>query len=187
MANIGLTSLLYSELSDETVPDYKNAAKKLMGAISVKVDIEQNDGKLYADDVLQESDTSFISGKMTLEGDKDELDIFAPLLGKTTSEDGEVVSKTTDEPLAVGVGYITRQSGKGTAVKKYRAKFYPKVQFKDFDTESKTQEDKMEYVKPSFEGTVYPLPDGTWKKENCFATIAEAKTYLEGCFKQTSP
>lgn len=185
MANVGLTTFLHSELSDEAVPKYKEEAKKLMGAISVKVDIELNDAKLYADDVLQESDNSFVSGKITLEGDKDEPEIFAPILGKTIGEDGEVISKTTDEPIFVGFAYITRQSGKGSGVKKYRAKFYPKVQFKDFETEAKTQEDKMEYVKPSVEGTIYPLPDGTWKKENNFSTLAEAVAYLKSCFATT--
>lgn len=187
MANIGLTSFLYSELNDEKTPNYKKEAEKLMGAVSVKVDLEQNDAKLYADDVLSESDNSFVSGKLTIEGDKDELEIFAPLLGKTIGEDGEVVSKTTDIPKFIGFAYITRQSGKGNDVKKYRAKMYPKIQLKDYETEAKTQEDKMEYVKPSIEGTVYPLPDGTWKYENCFSTITEAVTYLKGKFVAATP
>lgn len=183
MATLGLKTFLYAPMATET-PTYSKAPAKLAGAIEAKVDIEQNDAKLYADDELQDSDESFISGKITLGVDDDDPDIFGPILGKTVdAESGEVSSNSDDKPMFVGFGYITRNSGE----KKYRAKFYPKVKFKDFDTEAKTKQDKLEYVTPSVEGTVYALEDGNWKTENRFATKAEAVAYLEGCFTQVTP
>ena len=189
MANKGLSKLMYAPLST-TGSTYSAGPAKLAGAINVKADITYADGKLYADDVLQEEDKTFVSGKLTMTVDDDDLTIFAPLLGQTTDPTDGVVSSIDDTPVAIGVGYIVKKSGTNP----YRVKFYPKVVLSDFDTEAKTKEDKIEYVTPSVEATIYTI-DRTvdsatktvYRIVKDFATKAAAVEALEALFTQATP
>lgn len=186
MANIGLRSFLYGKL-DEATGTYE-APKKLAGAIEFKEDLTTNDSKLYADDVLEESDTSVTGGKITLGVDDDDDAIFAPLLGKSVekSQIGEeevnvVTSRTNDEPAAIGFGYISRKN-KG----RYKAYFYPKIKFAPYSVEGKTKEEKLEYTTPSVEGTLFPLEDETYRKEATVENLELAVKALESFFVQNT-
>ena len=53
MAQVGLKSFLHGELKDGKY----TAPSKLAGAIEFKEHLNSNDAKLYADDVLQDSDS----------------------------------------------------------------------------------------------------------------------------------
>lgn len=78
MAQVGLKAFLHGELKDGK---YK-APSKLAGAIEFKENLNSNDAKLYADDVLQDSDSSVTGGDITLGIDDDDPAIFGPLLGQ---------------------------------------------------------------------------------------------------------
>lgn len=186
MAQIGLKSFLFGELDEETMT-YAEPSK-LAGAIEFKESLTTNDAKLYADDVLQESDTSVSGGTVTLGIDDDDDTIFAPLLGKTVQEVtiGEekvkvAVSNTGDLPKAVGFGYITSKTKE-----RYKVYFYPKIKFSPYSTDAKTKEDKLEYTTPSVEGTLFPLEDGTYKKESTVNSMAMAVNVLKSFFTQES-
>ena len=73
MAKIGLKNFLFgvlTEASDGTAT-YGTAVKPAK-AISCSVSISNNDAKLYADDGLAESDTSFQSGTVSMGVDNED-------------------------------------------------------------------------------------------------------------------
>ena len=67
MARIGLNNFRYAILSEaaDGTPTY-SGAKKPAKAISCSVEVSNNEAKLYADDVVAESDTSFAGGTVTM-------------------------------------------------------------------------------------------------------------------------
>jgi phi13 family phage major tail protein len=176
MAKIGLNNFKFSKF-DEATETYEGA-KSLGKAIDCKVDIENYDAKLYADDTLAESDTTFKQGTVTLTADEDDDAIFAELLGHTISEDGEMVRKDTDVAPYVGVGRILTKIVGG--VYKYKVEFLPKVKFAEPSQEEATKGDSIEFKTPSIAGTVTKLKDGTWSKAKTFTSKEEAITYLDG-------
>lgn len=185
MASTGLSTFLHSELSEETGKYTK--PEKMAGAIDFKEALDRNDAKLYADNQLQDSDTSVTGGKITLTVDDDEDVIFASILGETVEkvtigekEYDKVVSKTNDEPKPQGFGFITKKNGG-----KYRVTFYPKVKFTRGDEEAKTAEDKTEYTKPTVEGTLYPVND-VYKEKVTVDSVEEAKKVLYNLFGATT-
>ena len=82
MANIGLTNIWFSKLTEgsDGTAAYEGATQ-LGKAVSCSVSITNNEAKLYGDDSLAESDTSFASGTITLGVTDDNDTVFAPLLG----------------------------------------------------------------------------------------------------------
>ena len=182
MASIGLKSFLYGEFYEEK-GTYEDP-KKLAGAIEFQESLTTNDAKLYADDVLQESDTSVSGGTITLGIDDDDDAIFSPLLGKTVTkimlEEESIdvsVSNTEDDPKAVGFGYITKKT-KG----KYKVNFYPKIKFSPYNLEARTKEESLEYTTPSVEGTLFPLENGDYKKEATVDSEEKAVKLLKSFF-----
>ena len=91
MAKIGLKNFLFGILTEAEngTPSY-GVAQKPAKAISCSVSITNNEAKLFADDGLAESDTSFQSGTVTLGIDDEDLETMATLLGHTITS-GEMV------------------------------------------------------------------------------------------------
>ena len=180
MAKIGLRNFLYgilTEASDGT-PSYgvKNKPAK---AISCKVDISNNDAKLYADDGLAEADTTFQSGTVTL-GIDDEDDVtLATLLGHDIAS-GEMIRNADDVAPYVGFGRILTKLVNG--VYKYKVEFLYKVKFSEPSQENKTKGESVEFGTSELSGIVAKLANGNWSATKTFNTMAEAQTYLESFF-----
>lgn len=190
MANYGLKQFTHADLTTEgndlASCVYGNSSK-LAGAISCQVSINTASGSLYSDDGLNTQIDEFSNGTITLGVDDDDDEVFANLMGNTVNdltEGGktikEVVSKSSDTPKAVGFGHIITKINKN--VKKYKVEFFPKVTFKPFIVDGQTKNDSISFGTPSVEGTIYALEDGTWEKHATFDNIADAQTYLAGCF-----
>ena len=106
MANIGLTNIWFSPLTEAADGTALYAGAKQLGkAVSCSTSITNNEAKLYGDDTLAESDTSFSNGTITLGVTDDDDDVFAELLGHTVTEDGEVIKAASDAAPYVGVPY----------------------------------------------------------------------------------
>ena len=180
MAKIGLRNFLYgilTEASDGT-PSYgvKNKPAK---AISCKVDISNNDAKLYADDGLAEADTTFQSGTVTL-GIDDEDDVtLATLLGHDIAS-GEMIRNADDVAPYVGFGRILTKLVNG--VYKYKVEFLYKVKFSEPSQENNTKGESVEFGTSELSGIVAKLANGNWSATKTFNTMAEAQTYLESFF-----
>ena len=180
MAKIGLRNFLYGILTEapDGTPSY-GVAKKPAKAISCKVDIATNDAKLYADDALAESDTTFQSGTVTLGIDDEDDVVMADLLGYTI-DSGETVRNATDVAPYVGLGRILTKLVNG--VYKYKCEFLFKVKFSPMSFDETTREESVSFGTSELSGMVAQLANGNWSASKTFNTMAEAQTYLESFF-----
>lgn len=184
MAKIGLNNFRYSILTEaaDGTPSY-NGAKKPAKAVSCNVDISSNDAKLYADDGLAESDTSFQSGTVKMGIDEEDAETMAELLGHTISEQGEMVRNKDDAAPYVGFGRVVTKMVNGAY--KYKVEFLHKVKFSEPSQDDSTKGENLEFTTSELEGTVATLANGDWSKSKTFNTKAEAITYLEGLMATT--
>ena len=177
MAKIGLNNFRYailSEASDGT-PSYAGGVKPAK-AVSCSVSITNNDAKLYADDTLAESDTSFASGTVTMGIDEDDITTIAALLGHTVTS-GEVVRSADDTAPYVGLGRIVTKMVGGEY--KYKVEFLYKVKFSEPNQEDTTKGESVEFGTTEIEGTISALANGKWSIAKQFDTKAAAVAYLE--------
>lgn len=183
MAKIGVQNFLYGILTEalDGTPSY-GTAKKPGKAVSCNVSFSSNDAKLYADDGLAESDTSFQSGTVSIEVDNADLTTQSTLLGHAISND-EMIRKATDTAPYVGLGRIITKMVNGDY--KYKVEFLSKVKFSEPSQENTTKGESVEFGTTTLEGIVSTLADGTWSKTQTFDTMTEAKTYLNGLFEAT--
>jgi phi13 family phage major tail protein len=181
MANIGLTNIWFSNLTEaaDGTATY-DGAKNLGKAVSCSVSITNNEAKLYGDDTLAESDTSFASGTITLGVTDDDDTVFAPLLGhELDAETQEVIKTSNDAAPYVGVGRIVTKMVNGAY--KYKVEFLYKVKFAEPSKDETTKGESIEFSTPSVEGLISSLDDvnGTWSKTKTFNTKSDALTYLK--------
>ena len=186
MAKIGLRNFLFGILTEATdgTPTY-GVAQKPAKAISCKVDISNNDAKLYADDGLAESDTSFQGGTATLGIDDEDDKMLATLLGHEIDENGELVRNADDVAPYVGLGRIITKMVNN--VYKYKVEFLMKVKFGEPSQENDTKGETLEFGTHEIEGQVAKLANGDWSKTKTFDSLAEAQEYLESFFSGVAP
>lgn len=180
MANIGLTNIWYSPLTEAADGTALYAGAKQLGkAVSCSTSITNNEAKLYGDDALAESDTSFASGTITLGVTDDDDTVFAELLGHTITEDGEIIKAASDAPIYVGLGRIVTKMVNGSY--KYKVEFLYKVKFSEPSKDETTKGESIEFATPSVEGIISTLDDvnNTWNKAKTFDTKSDALTYLK--------
>lgn len=159
-------------------PVYKSATNcgVIGAAIQADITIELNNTKLYGDDKVIEQDRSFKSGKITLGIDDLSDTVQQEFLGHTINS-GEITANVSDDYPYVGVGFYGKKMVGG--VKKYRAIWFPKVQFSEPADSNKTKGESTEFATPSIEGEIFENEIGDWKNEKTFDTEAEAITYLQ--------
>lgn len=182
MAQIGLRHFKYSPLSSTGA---YSGANSLAGAIESKVSLNIAEGELYEDDTLSEKVQEFTKGTLSLTVGDDDDTIFAPLLGHEIDENGEVVRSVDDIAPYVGFGRVVVKMVNG--IRKYKAEFFPKVQFKPFINDAKTKGESIEFSTPNVEGTIFAVRVTTgstskmiWERHKTFDTDEEAQTYLNG-------
>ena len=185
MAKIGLKNFLFGILTEQNdgTATY-GVAQKPAKAISCKVDISNNDAKLYADDALAESDTTFQSGTVTL-GIDDEDDVtLATLLGHEIVN-GEMVRNANDTAPYVGLGRVITKIVGG--VYKYKVEFLKKVKFSEPSQNNSTKGESVEFGTSELSGLVSSLANGDWSASQTFNTMAEAQAYLNSFFGSATP
>jgi len=185
MAKIGLKNFLFGILTEESdgTATY-GVAQKPAKAISCKVDISNNDAKLYADDGLAESDTTFQSGSITLRVDDEDDAMIATLLGHEITN-GEMVRNADDIAPYVGLGRIITKLVGG--VYKYKVEFLKKVKFSEPSQDNSTKGESVEFGTSELAGIVSKLANGDWSATKTFNTMAEAQAYLESFFGSATP
>lgn len=185
MANIGLSNIWFSNLTEaaDGTATY-DGAKNLGKAVSCSVSITNNEAKLYGDDALAESDTSFASGTINLGVTDDDDTIFAPLLGHSIVN-GEVVKTSSDVAPYVGCGRVVTKMVNGAY--KYKVEFLHKVKFSEPSRDETTRGESIEFATPSIEGVIATLGDlnGTYCKTKQFNTKSDAITYLKNLMAAT--
>lgn len=180
MAQIGLTNLWYGILTEgaDGTPSY-GGAKSFGKAVSAKVDVSNNDAKLYADDALAESDSSFQSGKVTLGVADDDMTVFSEILGHKVAElGGEMTRNADDVAPYVGLGRVVTKLVNGKRV--YKGEFLFKVKFVEPSQEDETKGDSVDFKTPEIEGTASALANGNWSASQTFDTKAAAVEWVKG-------
>lgn len=185
MAKIGLRNFLFGILTEqEDGTATYGVAQKPAKAISCSVSITNNEAKLFADDGLAESDTSFQSGTVTLGIDDDNDQMMATLLGHSIT-DGEIERNGDDVAPYVGLGrIITKMVG---GVYKYKVEFLRKVKFAEPSQDDNTRGETLEFGTSTIEGQISKLADGRWSASKTFNTMTEAQEYLNSFFGSATP
>ena len=186
MAQIGLRYPVYAPLiEDEVTSTYSYGAGKVAGkAINVNMNLNIADSPLYADDGIAERAREFIDGTMTFTPDDLSDEIRADWLGNRLEDeqiDDEVTvevlkSNTEDVPGYFGFGFIVPK--KKNNVRKYRAIFFPKVQFAEPNESAETKGENISWQTPSIEGKIMRRVDGAWKEEITVDSLVVAKKWL---------
>jgi phi13 family phage major tail protein len=178
MAKVGLKYPICAHYSDATgSPVYSNGL--VMGkAIAEDLTIESNNTPVYADDALDELDTSFKSGKTAIELNDLSAETQAFLLGHKINGSGELVANSNDSSPYVGHGFYGRTVK--NKISKWRAVWLTKVQFAEPADSTKTQGESVAFQTPKIEGTIMKDVNGDWKQEQTFDTEADAIAYLNG-------
>ncbi len=180
MAKIGLNNFRYAILTEapDGTPSYAGALTPAK-AISCSVSVNNNDAKLYADDSLAESDTSFNNGTVTIGIDKTDDTTMANLLGHSVVN-GAMVRKTTDVAPYVGLARIITEMVNN--VLQYRVEILYKCKFSEPSQEDNTKGESVEFNTYEIEGTVNALANGEWSKTKVFANKSDAVAYIEAQF-----
>lgn len=185
MPKIGLKYPVYALATEVGAAITYASGAVLAKAISASIKIESNDVKLYADDAVSETDKSFSSGTITLNGDDLSDAVRVALLGYTegaqvdaTLGSKELSAGSSTTPATVGVGFYAKRVKAG--VTSWRAIWLKKVQFAEPADESKTKGESVEFQTPTLEGTIMMAADDKWKEEGTFSTEASAIAWLNG-------
>lgn len=178
MAKIGLTNFRYGILTEaaDGTPSY-SGAKTPGAAISCNVEVTNNDAKLYANDGVQESDTSFAGGNVTMGVDRADYQTQADLLGHTYDEEDGLVRSTNDVAPYVGLGRIVTQMINN--VISYRVEFLYKVKFAEPSQSDTTKGETVEFNTVEMQGQIAQLANGNWSTAQDFTTKDAATTFLE--------
>lgn len=179
MAQIGLTNLWYGILTEgaDGTPSY-GGAKSFGKAVSAKVDPSNNDAKLYADDALAESDSSFNSAKVTLGVADDDLTVFAEILGHKLSEPGGVMTRNVNDAAPyVGLGRVVTKLVNNKHI--YKGEFLYKVKFSEPSQEDETKGESVDFKTPEIEGTAVALANGDWSDSGVFDTKDAAVKWVK--------
>ena len=186
MALIGLNNFWYSKLTEaqDGTPTY-DGAKSFGKAVSCSVSITNNSAKLYADDTLAESDSSFQSGTVTLGVDDNREATFADILGHDIDSAGEVTYNSDDVAPWVGLGRIVVKMVNN--VKLYKAMVLYKVKFAEPNEDENTKGETLEFSTPSIEGEIAQLANGDWKVAKTFSSKADAVSYITTLFAAPTP
>lgn len=180
MAKIGLKNFRFGILTENLDGSATyGVGQKPAKAISCTVDISNNDVKLYADDALAESDTSFQSGSVTLGIDDEDDTMLATLLGHQIVG-GVLVRNSSDVAPYVGLGRIITKMVNGAY--KYKVEFLKKVKFSEPSQENNTKGESLEFGTSTLSGQVATLANGDWSESKTFNTMNEAQAYLDSLF-----
>ena len=186
MAKIGLNNFRYGFLTEaqDGTPSY-SGAKTPGAAISCNVSVTNNDAKLYANDTVQESDTSFSGGTVTMGVDRADYQTQSDLLGHTYSEEDGLVRSSNDVAPYVGLGRVVTQMVDN--VTNYRVEFIYKVKFAEPSQEDSTKGESVEFSTVEMEGSISQLANGNWSVSQEFTTKAAAISYLEELLGGATP
>lgn len=171
MAKIGLKYLVVKPEAGTGV----NMAKMIQADVAINM----AKVKLYADDSVAESDTSFQDGTLSLNiSDLSESMQTAVLGHKKVGATEEVASNVDDEAPYVGAGFYGVKMVNN--VKKWRALWFPKIQFTEPGESMATKAETLAFGTDTIVGDIHIDVSGNWKFEQTFTTEAAAVTYLNG-------
>ncbi len=180
MALVGLKYMVAAPLTEEGTDKKENTYEQgFVVGKAIKADIQINSANayLYGDDAVAESDTSFTDGTVSIGTTQMSEDIQTKVLGHKKNEEGnEITANAADVAPYLGLGFYAPKMD--NHVKKYRAIWFVKTIFAEANESMQTKQGATNFVTPEMSATIMTDAKGDWKKEETFATEAEAIAYL---------
>lgn len=184
MAKTGLSNITFALFTEDTDGAVTYTEKFSPGkAISANVSVTSASGKLYADDGLAESDTSFSGGTVTINVDRDDFVTQGKLLGHavTTMNVTDITRNADDIAPYVAMARVVTmiQDGK----KFYKVEVICKVKFSEPNQEDNTRGENVEFGTITLEGEISKLSNGDWSKAHICSSKEAAIEYINTLFK----
>lgn len=178
MAAIGLKYFAWAKMATEpsaAVPTYDTGVA-LGKAVSTNLTVTNAEGELYADDMLAEYVSEFVSADFSAETDNITLQNQAALYG-AAYDDGEIQFAPGDTAPYGGIGgYQVLMVG---GVRKYRAWFFPKAKASIPDWTGTTKGSSISFATQPISMKVMPPEYGPWYYIKEFDTESAAKAYVD--------
>lgn len=179
MATMGLKYMGWAQLDEDAMqaaPTYK-PGMVLGRAVSTNMTITNAEGELYADDMLAEYVSEFVSAQLTAEVDNIDLENQAKLYGATFDEDKGLQFFADDNAPYGGVGGYQVLMVKN--VRKYRTWFFPKAKAAIPDWSGATKGSSISFGTQPMKLRVLAPNFGPWYLVKEFDTEAAAKAYID--------
>ena len=171
MATVGLGDVYYSKITEGESGDTYATPVKLAKGINVKLSVETATGELWAGDSVDDVESEFVAGELTINVNDVESETEAELLGQTKDSDGVVYSSDEDDPPYVAVGFRSRKPKK---TGKYVYVWLYKVKFEVPSEEYKTKAGSIEFTTPEIVGRFVKRLDGKWRAKAVLAPTSAA-------------
>ena len=173
MAKIGVRKMFYAKYVSDGV--YSDGAQ--FGKISsFNYTPTVSSVKDYGDDVVAEVSNEQSGGTLAIEANQLSILERAYLLGHELS-DGVMVVKADDAAPYVGVGALGVELVSG--VKKFVAKWYKKLMFKEPNDENATKQENTSFAHTSLEADVVPQTDYAISETKVFDSETAAVNWLK--------
>ena len=181
MASIGVRYPRYCPYTinvqdDGTETEVLGVGKVMGKAMSVNVTINADAVTQYADDGPAEVVAEFNSGTIANENNDLVASVEADLLGKTLTEDGEVISGGDDSPPYCRVGWIESRMLNGK--RSYIGQIYTRVKYSPPSKELQTKGESITFGSVTLNGTIMLDKDGNFERHKDFPTLNQAVQYL---------
>ena len=154
-------------------------------AVSASLSWNRADGHFYGDDVELDSDNGVTGYTISFEPTGLSDSARNKLLGELVASDEYSITDAASPD--VGFGYIRVMRSKGTTAVgySYEGWWFKKVKFSVSNEETRTKEQNIEWRVPTLEGTGSGVSlDSTgvltFAEHKTFATLAQAKAYING-------
>ena len=166
MATVGLRDLFYAkitEVTDETsTKTTYDAPKRMAKAINADLSVEVAEGKLHADDAVDEVEREFVGGTLTLGVNDISDEVQADLLGHTLAEDGTLYANADDSAPYVALGFRCKKPGG-----KFKYIWLYKVKFGEPSENYATKGENITFNTPTITGDIMRRPDdNNWKAQH---------------------
>ena len=150
MATIGLDSLVYAKITEDTEGNETYDTPKILAkAMTAELTIDPAEATLFADDGVCEVVKEFKSGTLTLGIDDIGAAVAGDLIGVKVDNNGVLVSSVEDSAEPVAVGFRAKKANG-----KYRYFWLYRVKFGIPGTSLQTKGDSITFSTPTIEGTV---------------------------------
>lgn len=151
MATVGLDSLFYAKITEDTNGDETYGIPKVLAkAMTAELSIELIEAILYANDSASEVIKEFGSGSLSLGIDDIGSTVAQDLTGCKIDSNNVVVSRSEDGGSPVAVGFRAKKSNG-----KYRYFWLYRVVFSVPSTSLATKGESITFSSPTIEGTVF--------------------------------
>ena len=182
MARIGMLHPVFTPIVSENGSAITYGAGVVMGrAVSGSVSWQRDDGQLYGDDAVAETDNSITGYTVDVATTELEEDVEVVVLGTIKNDDGEY--EETGEPGPYGGhGYV--QVFKRFGRLRYRAVWYHKVSFGVQTEETQTKGQTITWGTPTVHGLGMAVFDSLlgkskFRKKKVFNNAADAIAWLD--------